>query len=140
MSNRYIVSANYQDRESAYRWLIRKEGQPINQARACMSVSMQDVKFVDSSIEEAGFGCQMVASCGYAIGEAFEDEELEGNVRFVGAGFINVRKNKYIDELVSLELKANGTMQGVFVKEPTQESDQKQESLVDALNGTLVAV
>lgn len=63
-----IVSANYRDRGSPYRWLIRDEGEPLDTAKAFKSVKATGVKFERSSEEEAGFGCSIVARCETAVG------------------------------------------------------------------------
>jgi hypothetical protein len=69
----FVVSANYRNRGSEYRWLVRGSDEPIDKAIACKRVEMQDVKFQKSSEEEVGFGCNIVAVCDTV--EVFEKEE-----------------------------------------------------------------
>lgn len=59
----YIVSRNYRDRTSPYKWLFRKEGETPEQAVACKAIDCTNVAFIESSQHEAGFGCRMVARC-----------------------------------------------------------------------------
>lgn len=69
----FIVSRNYRNRASAYKWLIRREDQPIKEARACKRVVCEGVRFQESSSMEYGFGCYIVAVCENAIGVDYED-------------------------------------------------------------------
>lgn len=57
----YIISANYRDRSSPDKWLVRKQDEPVEKAKAYKKVLAQDVKFETSSAIEQGFGCQIVA-------------------------------------------------------------------------------
>lgn len=70
----FIVSRNYLDRASDYKWLIRREDQPVSQARACKRVVCEKIEFKMSSEDEAGFGCNVVARCENAIGIGFEGD------------------------------------------------------------------
>lgn len=77
----FIVSRNYLDRASEYKWLIRREDQPISQARACRRVVCEKIEFKMSSEDETGFGCNVVARCENAIGIGFEgDSDVKGLV------------------------------------------------------------
>lgn len=58
-----IVSANYQDRESSLKWLVRDEGAPLESAIAYSSLVASGVVFTESGDEERGFGCRVVALC-----------------------------------------------------------------------------
>ena len=58
-----IVSANYLDRTSPNRWLIRDETEHHSQARVVKSVVATGVTFVLSDQIETGFGCGVVAKC-----------------------------------------------------------------------------
>lgn len=51
-----IITANYLDRNSEYKWLVRKEHEPIEKAVACKRVVADNVLFEVSSIVEKGFG------------------------------------------------------------------------------------
>jgi hypothetical protein len=59
--SKYVVSANYLDRESELKWLVRREDEPVSQATAHRSVLCRGVKFQLSSEGEKGFGCRVVA-------------------------------------------------------------------------------
>lgn len=62
MSN-FVVSANYRNRNSNYKWLVRRIDEPIEKAVACEDVHCIGVKFTGSNAEEKGFGCGVVAVC-----------------------------------------------------------------------------
>lgn len=57
----YVVSANYRDRSSAYRWLVRKADEPIGKAVAYKTIKATGVTFGGSNGDEQGFGCRVVA-------------------------------------------------------------------------------
>ena len=71
-----IVSRNYRDYGSDYKWLVRNEGSPAESARACKRVVAKGVKFQKTGGEglevEIGFGCRVVAMCDEAIAEDME--------------------------------------------------------------------
>lgn len=81
---RKIISANYRDRESPFRWLVRDEGQPAAEAVPCKSVEAVGVQFVEtwrkdlpfSLEEESGFNCSVVAVAEDAIANGFEGQEI----------------------------------------------------------------
>lgn len=81
-----IVSANYRNRQSPYRWLIRDEDEPLEKARACKSLVATNFTFQQSSPEEDGFGCRVVARCETAVGSDFE---RRAKVRFDGRKFVD---------------------------------------------------
>jgi len=68
----FIVAANYLDRKSPYKWLVRREDESPDKARACRSVVCNNVTFQRSSQYEEGFGCSRVARCETAVGTDFE--------------------------------------------------------------------
>mgnify|MGYP003436407028 CR=1 FL=1 len=61
--SKFVVSANYRDRNSQYKWLVRRIDEPIEKAVACEIVNCSGVTFGDSNKEESGFGCNIVAYC-----------------------------------------------------------------------------
>lgn len=61
--SKFVVSANYRDRQSPYKWLVRRVDEPIDKAVACEFVRCSGVTFGDSNKEEKGFGCNRVAFC-----------------------------------------------------------------------------
>jgi len=58
----YIVSANYRDRKSRARWLVRKETEKPEEAQEFRTVYATGVTFRPNE-EEARFGCALVAVC-----------------------------------------------------------------------------
>lgn len=61
--SKFVVSANYRDRNSQYKWLVRRVKEPIEKAVACEIVHCSGVTFGDSNKDEYGFGCKVVAYC-----------------------------------------------------------------------------
>lgn len=57
----FIVSANYLDRDSEYRWLVRRPEDPVSKARAFKHVTCNGVMFCPSEEVERGFGCGVIA-------------------------------------------------------------------------------
>lgn len=56
---KWIISANYLDRRSPFKFLVRQEGEPVNTARAFKKVIGETVTVNRSSVE-SGFGCSTV--------------------------------------------------------------------------------
>ena len=102
-----IVSANYRNRNSAYRWLIRDENEPVENARAFKSVRATGVHFGASRAEE-GFGCSVVAFCEEAVGREPEAQEIP--LRFDGHDFRTVHGNRYVEACDTLDLGSDGKM------------------------------
>lgn len=61
--SKFVVSANYRDRASEYKWLVRRIDEPIEKAVACQVVYCSGVIFGDSNKAEKGFDCNRVAFC-----------------------------------------------------------------------------
>lgn len=61
--SKFVVSANYRNRNSQYKWLVRRIDEPIDRAVACEDVQCIGVKFTESNADEKGFGCGVVAVC-----------------------------------------------------------------------------
>lgn len=66
--SKFVVSANYRDRNSPRRWLIRGVNEPIEAAIAWTGVIAKNLRFQDSPEAEAGFGCGVVAIAEFAEG------------------------------------------------------------------------
>lgn len=107
-----IVSANYRDRQSPFKWLIRDEDEPIEAAKACKSVEASGIEFVNSSAGEQGFGCKTVARCEMATGIDFE--QVEGKLEFnsFGGTFWDEDGNM-VTELAKLRLTEEGEIFGI---------------------------
>lgn len=108
-----IISANYRNRNSAYKWLIREEGQSPEEARACKRVTATNVKFQRSDDYEAGFGCKVVAVADEAEGHDYEvtRNEQGSALRFNGVHFED-HKGNAIQALEDLTLNDDGTIYG----------------------------
>ena len=72
--SKFVVSANYRDRQSQYKWLVRRFDEPIEKAVPCGSVSCSGVTFTNSNKAEEGFGCRTVAVCENVSVEYAENE------------------------------------------------------------------
>lgn len=57
----FIVSANYRDRSSPKRWLVRRKDEPVEAAKEVEAVIAIGVRIVPSNAKETGFGCRVVA-------------------------------------------------------------------------------
>ncbi len=61
---KFVVSANYHDRESLLKWLVRRKEDPVSSAVAVPVLELRGVTFERSSHhEEIGYGCKVVATC-----------------------------------------------------------------------------
>lgn len=94
----FIVTPNYRNRSSEYRWLVRRRGDAPDTARAFREVQMVGVQFILTAFEgdlqvEDGFGCSIVALCANAIGYGPEPQgivlELRGHHFIAHAGKVN---------------------------------------------------
>ncbi len=107
-----IVSANYLDRESSKKWLIRSEEQGIEGAQAFESVEATGVVFTASSADEEGFGCSMVAVCDTAVGSSQpskREPKYGKRLRFDGFDFVD-KKGDVVERCNCLVLNADGSM------------------------------
>lgn len=113
----HIVSANYRDRSSANRWLLRKWGQPPEKATAHQAIVASGVVFCPSTAFESGFGCSTVAYCEHAAG--FDESQAlpEGAVRlrFVGDSFyVNGDGSRHVEKCAQLILMSDGAMYAIL--------------------------
>lgn len=116
-----IITANYRDRYSPYKWLIREADKPIETARACKRIEAEGVEFQPSDVEEARQGCTAIAcvKAGQVQGFDFEDELKPINVdssyvnlQFDGGSFrCNGRRVNNCQRLV---LQDTGSMMAVL--------------------------
>lgn len=58
-----VVSANYKDRKSPFKWLVRNEADSIANTQDFKLVIARNVQFMKSGQQERGFGCTMIALC-----------------------------------------------------------------------------
>lgn len=127
-TTKLIVTANYKDRSSAFRWLIRGENESLEKTIEFKFVEAVGIKFDRSSEGETGFGCTMVAKCMTATGHN-EPQQFDkaGLVRlhFGWNSFSIGDTQTKVWELDSLYLDEEGHMWGklpaVQKKEPVKE-------------------
>lgn len=103
----FIVSANYRDRKSPFRWLIRGENEPVLAARAFKSVRATGVVFGPSNEAEQGFGCTVVAICQTAEGKYPEQQQVR--LRFDFVSFVDPNDD-VVEKCDVLELGKDGSM------------------------------
>jgi hypothetical protein len=107
--SKVIVSANYLDRDSNQRWLIRNEDEPVETAKVFRSIVAKNVEFTGSSIE-IGFGCSKVALCESAEGSEdlapVADEAVQ--LWFDGWNFFN--QGSRVEKCKTLTLQTDGSM------------------------------
>lgn len=61
---KFVVSANYRDRNSSLKWLVRRVDDPVSSAVAVPSLELRGVAFAQSfHPDEIGYGCKVVATC-----------------------------------------------------------------------------
>ena len=61
--SKFVVTANYRNRKSEYKWLVRRYDESIDKAVACKRVKCSNVVFQASNKDEEGWGCHVVAVC-----------------------------------------------------------------------------
>jgi hypothetical protein len=115
MQHKWIISANYRDRSSQYRWLVRRMDQSPQEAVAYETVHAKGIIFCPSTAYETGFGCSVVA---YAHEVTTSGPEKTVKLRFAGPE----GNNKFVDEegvaheeLAEMTLGADGSIVGVPV-------------------------
>lgn len=116
---RFVVSANYRDRFSPQRWLIRQEDQSPAEAVPFTSAACRGVTFSRSELkEELGFDCRMVAVAEEAVGMNEGDpESLSTVLQFDGwYDFFDVATRDRVTqrELNQLNLHSNGQITAIL--------------------------
>ena len=111
----YIISANYRNRDSEYRWLVRKADEAPEKAIAFKRVTAEGVRTQASSAYEDGFGCRIVAVAeGKCVLEEREPSETpEVQLRFNGfSGFYVVGEARHDikKNMTSLRLEPDGSI------------------------------
>lgn len=105
-----VISANYRDRTSPYKWLVRDEDQEPEQATACKQVLVAGQVRFERSGKEMGFGCSVVATTSADV-LMVEPEPPEGAEKFQELKFdsyhdfedLEGRVVKRVDELNLLQ-------------------------------------
>ncbi|TXH55517.1 MAG: hypothetical protein E6Q97_08675 [Desulfurellales bacterium] len=108
---RYVVSANYLDRSSPYKWLVRSESDPVEKAVWCKVVEAKGFEFTKSTVEK-GFGCRVVAICDEVkVSEVKPAERVvEVDLQFDHGRFIDRDGGERIDRGEELILSDDGSM------------------------------
>jgi len=111
----FVISANYRNRDSANKWLVRRSNEHPDLAVERSSVHAKGVIFCPSTDYETGFGCTVVAYADEVMEEGSAPENAvklwftgpRGDNDFVDEG------GKSYPELAELHLGANGEIMGV---------------------------
>lgn len=110
-----IVSANYLDRHSNFKWLLRGQNEIPQYAHPFKTVKATGVKFKRSTHWEEGFGCTRVAFCESAEGsnDPMDKSKTSKLIKLHFDGdysFINESTNEPVDEAQVLYLDENGNI------------------------------
>ncbi len=144
-----IVSANYRNRASEFRWLLRDENQHPSKAVEYKQIDAIGVAFCPSTDFEDGFGCSTVAYCLEATGTnqvsppAPDDSVRLSFARFGGFFYETPKDGQQVDEfdddleavpaVKTLRLNSDGSMYAVLPAEgETVDPWAKAESKTDA--------
>ena len=106
--SKFIVSSNYRDRSSKYKWLVREEGQMPELAIAVLAVTCIGVAFCPATDWETGFGCSTIALCDDVSYKAEDVEPVEVPLTFSGHSFYNGKTA--VDTVDELTLTSDGKM------------------------------
>lgn len=105
-----IISRNYLNRNSAYKWLVRDQNEPKEKAVACKAVKAGNIEFKASNEWESGFGCSTVA---WAEDAEIIDPELKATdkteLKFNGQSF-ETSDGRHVRKARALELTPEGKM------------------------------
>ncbi len=138
---KYIVSANYRDRDSEFPWLVRQADESPSQALAFKAVDATGIEFKPSEAHERGFGCSMVAECDSAIGygpltaspehlalSALPRQDKSPiNLRFNGMWFVIAGTRDEVEACASLRLNPDRSMQAVIAAPPKPARKRRAE-------------
>lgn len=111
-----VISANYRDRSSPFKWLVRDYDQHPDSAIECKRVFADEVRFETSNEIEQGFGCAIVAISEQIVVEGIKGQELmgtppaESSIYFDGHWFCPIATHQVTHEVGRLELYENGKM------------------------------
>lgn len=128
-----VVTANYRDRKSKLKWLVRDEDQPIHLAVPFNAIMATGVEFKPSNEDEEGFGCTMIALCKTVEGyyeplKNFEPKQL-ARLQFNWNSFVMLGEfPKEISEVEVLYLNADGHMYADVAGEGTGTKIAKQKT------------
>lgn len=134
----YIVTANYRDRKSPTRWIMREESQDpatIEPAKALVATNV-NFDFAKSGTHEARVGCITVATCEKA-------EVVDGEFDFAGQqdklvpltygwGAFCDPQNKTVNSCEKLFLAADGKMLALNPSKQKIKRTTQKRAAVDA--------
>lgn len=131
-----VVTANYTDRKSDLKWLIRGEDQHVDRAVPFASVMATEVEFKPSNEAEIGFGCTMVAVCKTAQGyneplQNFDPSKLT-RLRFNWNSFENASTGEDVPKVAVLYLNADGHMWAQITGSEPAVAAVKEEAAMEA--------
>jgi hypothetical protein len=108
----FVVSANYLNRKSPIKWLVREEDESVDEVQEVEMVVAGGVKFTQSTEVESGFGCGRIAKC-VSVVTAPPKSLLVGRepnkMTFDGYDFIGMYGEK-IEEVEVMILDVDGGM------------------------------
>ncbi|MBK8583251.1 MAG: hypothetical protein IPL86_15970 [Flavobacteriales bacterium] len=84
ISKKYVISANWKERNGTHPWLIRLASEHPDEAVACVEVVATGCEPGRSSKYEAGFGCAVVMHAESATWQTDEGKQWQGDARGVG--------------------------------------------------------
>ena len=104
-----VISANYLDRNSDLRWLVRQPGQAPQDGQLLTSLRVDgDVSFIPGGLLEAWWGCVQVAvTKAKIITDLGEVDPLPDRLTFNGKRFIDAQQN-VVERVKSLDLRPDG--------------------------------
>ena len=127
--NNKVVTANYNDRQSKNKWLVRNQRQKPQNAVGYPTVKATNVIFKRSSAVEVGFGCTMIASCETTQTDTNNFRRRGKNIvrlRFRGFWFEDLNGNR-VEKLKTLYLNKDGSMYGKLLVEKTTTAKKHEE-------------
>jgi len=116
---KYVVTPNYLDRSSPYRWLVREYDADTSTCVAYKRVTMKTASLGRANKDEVGFGCSIVL---VAEGvEGFEKEEKSTKLFVTPYGavyhLVDYGERVYLDRsfhLTSVKLSPDGSFHAII--------------------------
>jgi len=119
----FVVSANYLERASDFRWLFRRDSEDADAAVAARYLCCEGVTFGDAPEREVGFGCEVVAFCRDVLTSRparFDVSAFQGlgavQLRFRTDKFLTIEGDREVVALDFLELHRSGKLYGYAPK------------------------
>ena len=132
--SKLVISANYRNRQSQFKYLVRKAHEPIEKARPAISVEVHGAARVcPSNPGERGFGCHKIVEADEANCDIIWAPPRYNRVQFDGLGFTPDDGDTYIDEFNHLLLEADGSMFSGLDRTGDEGEDVMVEEHADAI-------